>query len=223
MSAADVSSVAAGRPSPIWAQSLYGHAIDLVDPAPADVDFREIAHALAGIHRYAGNAATPVSVAFHTLIAADAAEPDIKPYVLLHDAHESRLGDITTPCADALDAMLEAGQRGAVRKAIARLKATHDVVIWKAAGLPPPLPGMAARIQRCDIVALNTERRDFLAPSPKRWSDLVESVPPSPHRYGSRHYGRSPFDVAERLYAEFKTWLPALAGSDAPRTEGSAA
>ena len=210
----------------VWAQSLNGRVLDLLAPDPATVDFREIAYALAGLNRYAGNALWPVSVAFHTLIAFEAAEPDIKPYVLLHDAHETRLGDITTPAAQALDAVAAAilgTNDGDIRDALNFLKRNHDLAIWAAAGLPEPKTPQKARIARCDIVALNTERRDFLSASPKKWAAVVESVPPATKVYRPTSFGRTAHDVAERLLAEFRTHLPVFATGVPLPHEGTSA
>jgi len=53
---------------------------------------------LADINRYNGAALKQISVAAHTLIVCDAAPDAVKPWALLHDAHEARIGDITTRC-----------------------------------------------------------------------------------------------------------------------------
>lgn len=90
---------------------------------------------------------------------------------LIHDAHEAHLGDITSPVMAAL--ATEAGDE------LLRLKAQHDAAIYPAAGLPWPLPaGWGAVIIAADLVALATERRDLLAPSPCPWPE--PEIDPAP-------------------------------------------
>ena len=201
----------------IWMQSLNGKAIDLVNPKAADIDFREIADTLANINRYSGGSRPTVSVALHTLIAASVAPAWAVPFVLLHDAHEAYIGDITTPCARALAQIVdEMGERGAsVTDALFFLKERHDFVIWQAAGLhaqklspPQSATDFIRAIRRADLVALATERRDFLAPSPMPWAAEYEEVPPAKRVWK----WAQPDRIADRLYAEFQRHLPVFNG-----------
>jgi hypothetical protein len=203
--------------SDIWMQSLTGRAIDLVDPKESEVDFREIADTLAQINRYCGSAVKPCSVAQHTLIACDAAPDSVKPWVLLHDAHEARTTDITTPAQKALEAIagrlapehyiVEQWAKDLMRESIAYFKGAHDIAIHRAAGLPLPNEAMHKSIRLADLIALQTERRDFLSPPPKPWAPEVEKHRPLPKVYRLR----AAADVADDLYARFRAYLPALA------------
>lgn len=199
----------------IWSQTRHGRAFDLIDPDPAMVNFREIALQLAYINRYAGAALVPVSVAFHTLIAADNAAPSLKPYVLLHDAHEFVIGDIPTPAAQALFA-LAAPHALYVRAALERLKRGVDLAVWRAAGLPPPDERTEAEIRHADRIALMTERRDFLAAPPRPWGPELEAIAPARRVYRAGAFGRTADDVADRLMAEFHAWLPVFNGRPSP-------
>ncbi len=202
----------------IWTQTRFGKAFPLVNPDPALVDFKEIALTLAELPRYAGNFEKPISVAQHTLIALDACMAADgtaldRAYVLIHDAHEAYMGDITAPVAEALAAIAgetgEAHSRAAkwvVRNAIDGLKARLDAAIHTAAGLPLPDPKRRERIRVADLAALQTERRDFLARSPKPWSKMIEAAQPLKKTYRLR----PPADIAEDLHKLFKTYLPAL-------------
>lgn len=207
-----------------WMQSLNGRAIDLICPRVEDVDFREIADQLAGITRYAGAAPLDVSVGLHTLIVSDALPERLKPYGLLHDAHEARIGDIISPAIMAIATMAAEVHREAagnaefvppdtmppvdlcVLSAVALLKERHDVVLFQAAGLSRPTPEMRAAVSHADRVALNTERRDFLNPSPQPWDRQIEAVPPLRRRY---RWMPKP-DVADELFSRFRRHLPAL-------------
>lgn len=196
--------------SDVWSQTLKGRVFDLIDPMPHMVDFAEISETLSRLHRYGGASEKPVSVALHTLIACDAAEERDRAYVLLHDAHEAYIGDITTPAAHGLIARAEwrngAIGRAAVRMAIDDLKSCIDTAILAAAGLPPPDLQRAARVKTADIVALVTERRDFLGPPPRPWAPKIEAAEPLAQKYRLR----PATEVADELLARFKTYLPAL-------------
>jgi 5'-deoxynucleotidase YfbR-like HD superfamily hydrolase len=195
--------------SDIWMQSLTGGSINLVDPVPTEVNFREIVDTLAQINRYCGAALKPVSVALHTMIAFDAAEPDVKPWVLLHDAHEARIGDITTPMQKAMIeiAAMAIGGRTIMRNVLTEIKRRHDIAIYAAAELALPTDAQKEAIKRADIIAMQTERRDFLSPCAKAWAPEVEALAPLRKVYRLR----AAADVADDLYALFQRYLPALA------------
>jgi 5'-deoxynucleotidase YfbR-like HD superfamily hydrolase len=194
----------------IWTQTRTGKAFDLLAPDPDMVDFAEIAETLAYINRYNGAFEKPISVAQHTIIVFDAADPEDRAHALLHDAHEAFIGDISTPTAQALATMAGAieGQRAesAVKAAIVTLKLQIDVAIYAAAGLPQPDARARRRIRTADLRALQTERRDFLARTPKPWAADVEAHAALPKTYRLRPASV----VAEDLYKLFKTHLPAL-------------
>ncbi|VTZ22599.1 conserved hypothetical protein [Methylocella tundrae] len=197
--------------SGIWMQTLRGRPIDMVDPVPAEVDFREIADTLSTVNRYCGAALKPVSVALHTIIAFEAAREEVKPLVLLHDAHEARIGDITTPTKLALCeiAGMYPGGRALMTQALFEIARRHDRAIHTAAGLPLPTSAQHDEIKRADIIALRTERRDFLSPCAKAWAPDIEAATPLRKVYRLR----AAFDVADELYALFRAYLPALANA----------
>lgn len=195
----------------IWMHSRFGRALDLVDPQPESVDFGEIAETLAHLERFAGATAIPISVAQHSLIAFEAASEAARPWVLLHDAHETRLGDITRPAMQALRHFArELDDDGglAFTHAVRRFKAVHDRAIFTAAGLSWPDPETRQEIDRADAVALMTERRDFLAPAqyPFGWADQLERTEPLKRRFSYM----TPARAADELMARFVQYLPAL-------------
>jgi 5'-deoxynucleotidase YfbR-like HD superfamily hydrolase len=196
-------------------QTLRGKTFDLLDPHPSMVDFKEIADQLSTIHRYAGAAEKPVSVARHTLIAFDAAQPQDRAAMLLHDAHEVVIGDIITPAARAIFAVIDA-QSGAkaaeaFKLGLDTLKFRLDAAIFAAAGVALPSPEQRLRMRRADLIALRTERRDFLAKPPQAWAPEIEALAPLPKKYKLRP---AP-DLADELFEKFKTYLPALRQSAA--------
>ncbi|WAC26393.1 hypothetical protein [Ancylobacter sp. SL191] len=198
-----------------WAQSLRGRAIDLVNPRAEDIDFREMADVLANINRYGGNALHPITVAHHTLIALKAARqrhatPTLLAYVALHDGHEWVLGGQITPVTQAqarvADEMFGPTERDREWSAREELKRRHDRAIWQAAGLAPPTNDQQGFVTVCDLVALNTERRDFLADCRREWAVPIKSPPPL--RLHEKPMSRG--DAAAELYSEFAKLLPSL-------------
>lgn len=206
----------------IWMQSLRGRAIDHLAPRAEDVDFREIAETLATLHRYAGAAEIPVSVANHTLICLaiarrEGASDTRLAYVALHDAHEAYIGEIPTPTAQAI-AEIAARAAGPqvgriVTQSIARLEGDHDIAIHKAAGIDEPELEDIAFVRRVDIGALNVERRHWLAPAPRPWAPSVEAHPVPPVRARLR----SPADAADLLHEAFVALLPGARAQSARR------
>lgn len=204
--------------SSVWMQGRSGRPIKLVDPTPDEVDFCEIAETLAQINRYCGSSIKPCSVAQHTLIACEAAPEAARPWVLLHDAHEARTGDLTTPIKAALGAVAEsvggAQARVAVSDALARLALRHDLAIHAAADLPMPTDAQHREIERADLVALMTERRDYLGTSGRPWAVDALNIRPLQKAFRLR----PPYVVADELLAMFRRYLPALRGHTTKET-----
>lgn len=203
-------------PAEPWAQSLRGKAINLIAPGTDTVDFDEIADTLAHIVRYAGCAPRPVVVAQHTLIALEAARrgnesPTVQAMVLLHDAHEGHgIGDITTPVMEALAEqhvrIYGPTRRDELRTALNDIKRAHDAVIHQAAGVPLPSAEQRRAIHHYDLVALATERRDFLSKKQRNWHPAVEAATP----LTKRQVLMSPAEAASKLQRAFRSLLPAL-------------
>lgn len=81
-----------------WILTSTGRRIPLLHPDPADIDIRDIAHALSNQCRYAGHTQFFYSVAEHSWHCSHlfAAAGDAL-WGLLHDAAEAYLGDVTSP------------------------------------------------------------------------------------------------------------------------------
>lgn len=195
-----------------WMPSASGKPVELLTPFASEVDFRDIAHALAHLNRYHGNARTPVSVGLHTLIGLDAAPEALKPYWLLHDAHEPRIGEHATPAKTALVEIMR-GMFGAkaadnLREAMRQFAANHDSAIHRAAGLAAPTTEQIDAIRAIDLRCLATERRDFLAPHSRRWWIDEAGIVPLP----KAQKWMAPDRVADALFVKFTRYLPALQG-----------
>lgn len=149
-----------------------GVSIHLLEPAVAAIRPNDLAEHLAKANRWAGATALPFTVAQHSIMVATYCPQAIQPYAILHDAHEAYIGDIITPAARALDALLPGA-----RAALADLKARLDFAIHARFGLAWPLPrAVAMAVHHADMVAQATELRDLFDPSA-----VDPALPPAHH------------------------------------------
>ena len=89
---------------------LSGRRLDLLDPAPLDVEIEDIAHGLSRVARWNGQTSGehPFTVAEHSLLVEDIvgrmgpASPAERLTALLHDAPEYVIGDMISPFKAAL-------------------------------------------------------------------------------------------------------------------------
>ncbi|RWH88017.1 MAG: hypothetical protein EOR77_25845 [Mesorhizobium sp.] len=172
-----------------WKQTITGRAFPMTGFTALDIDlYGDVAEGLARICRYGGHVpGNPYSVAQHCVVGADAAleetgDANIAAYFLLHDAHEFVIGDMTTPVArwlSTIAAELYGGSaHNMVETMIATAKARLDMVIWRAAGLPPPGKTYRAAIADFDLRMLATEQRQLLMPAPKSWGAAIDAARP---------------------------------------------
>lgn len=100
-----------------WQRMLSGRRLDLLDPAPLDIEVEDIAHGLAFVARWNGQTRGdhPYSVAEHSLLVEAlytrrAARPDPRWRLaaLLHDAPEYVIGDMISPVKAAVGPDYEA-------------------------------------------------------------------------------------------------------------------
>jgi 5'-deoxynucleotidase YfbR-like HD superfamily hydrolase len=134
-----------------WQRMLSGRRLDLLDPAPADIELDDIAHGLARVARWNGQTTGPhvFSVAQHSLFV-EAIAVELAPNLtraerlaaLLHDAPEYVIGDIITP----LKAVIGAGY--------AAVEARLLAATYRRFGLPELCaPGLRDVIKRADRIA----------------------------------------------------------------------
>lgn len=106
-------------------RTYTGKEVNPLDLRPEDIDIRDIAHSLALCNRFAGHTRLPVSVAQHSILVAQLAEPFGQALAgLLHDATEAYLGDVTKWLKATMPEYIAAEERAA------------DVIAAKF-GLPP--------------------------------------------------------------------------------------
>ena len=131
----------------------FAHPVD--NPTPYMPPLGEIGHSLAHINRFTGHACRAYSVAEHSLLVADMAVQDGHGYMveicaLMHDAHESVTGDVSTPAKQMLG------------NAWARFENAQQHALLAAYGLVVDMEQHKALIKHYDLKALATERRDLL-------------------------------------------------------------
>lgn len=201
----------------IWQQTWSGRVFPLPTFSPDDVDlFGDVAESLARTCRYGGHVSGPAySVAQHCVIGADAAldetgDANLAAYILLHDAHEFIVGDVTRPVQIWLQDIEQElfGSRNVVRSLIATAKARLDEVIWRAAGMPPPGRTYRQQIDDYDTRLLATERRQLLAPSLIGWGADVETAKPIRLRGALRAWPVA--RAADEYRARLETLCPAV-------------
>jgi len=120
-----------------------------------DVRIADIAHALSLICRFGGHCAGHYSVAAHSLLVVRILEAMEAPPAallcgLLHDAHETYVGDVPTP----IKAMLGT--------AWSDLEHQAEEAVLDAFGLRSVMNDWRDLVKHADRVALATERRDLL-------------------------------------------------------------
>jgi hypothetical protein len=150
--------------------------IDLIDLGPRHVTGIELADGLAKINRFGGRTAVPWSVAAHCLLVEHLCQQDdLKPWALLHDAHEAFIGDITTP---ALELICHHGNPDAIRDAVHAAKGKIDRVIGTAWKCAPR--AMSHGIRTADWIALQAELLHFFDAIPETRDegqiDLIEEA-----------------------------------------------
>ena len=88
--------------NPYAIETFYGHFFDPTEPTVADIDLRDIAHALSLLTRANGHFEHFYSVARHSIACAEEAKARgesarVQLFALLHDGAESYIGDMTRP------------------------------------------------------------------------------------------------------------------------------
>jgi hypothetical protein len=119
----------------------------------------EIAHGLAQINRFTGQAIRPYSVAEHTLLVRDiaayyGASQTVQLLCLFHDAHECIVGDCATPVKQELGSAWE------------RLENHEQNRLLAHYGLLGAWAQHKEEVKRYDLIALATERAALLPFNP---------------------------------------------------------
>jgi 5'-deoxynucleotidase YfbR-like HD superfamily hydrolase len=168
----------AGRAQRAWQRMLSGRRLDLLDPAPKDIEIEDIAHGLARVARWNGQTVGDhvFSVAQHALLVEEiaiAVHPDLtrrwRLAALLHDAPEYVIGDLISPFKAAIGLDYKAFE-------IRLLEAIH-----RRFGLPPTLPErVSVAIKMADRVAAYyeaTRLAGFTETEASRYFGVPRGVP----------------------------------------------
>jgi len=148
-------------------QTYSRKQFDLLNPRAEDICIEDIAHALSNLCRFTGHTSEFYSVAQHSVIMGDQAlNRRDRILMLLHDAHEAYLGDISGPLTIALEYL------GAD---LPKLKKRYDRVIFEAFGYGTPTNKEYEHIRFMDNRMLLTERRDLMGGEAFDW--CVQGVP----------------------------------------------
>lgn len=165
-----------------WMQTLTGKAVDILDPTPDQIDPQDIAVALERIPRFNGHTTGRVwSIARHSHLVANllphiAEDPDpgLRLAALLHDAHESYIGDPIAPLKAAFVKLLGFDP-------FKRLEGPLIKAIRIRFGLPETLPeAWTGAIRQADLTALHIEKLAFMGAPPRPWAALP-AIPVDPY------------------------------------------
>jgi hypothetical protein len=143
-----------------WIQTAGGRQFWPMDPRPHEVFIDDIAHALSMLCRFGGHCRRFYSVAEHSVLLSQFAEPGQKLWALLHDASEAYLIDVPRPLKPLLTGYKEA--ETAVQRAIELRFNLH-------LGIPP-------QIKALDRSILMDERAQNMMPAPFPWTGDVEPL-----------------------------------------------
>lgn len=132
-------------------RTFTGRDVNPLALRPEDVDPIDIAHALSLCNRFAGHTIRPLSVAQHSIYAAELVKGDreTKLRALLHDAAEAYLGDMTK--------WLKRDPRMAAFREAEQI--AQDAVYTRF-GLPPG--PMGPEVKRVDVLLVVYEGRQGL-------------------------------------------------------------
>lgn len=164
-----------------WLQTRNGTKWEILSPSAADVNWREVAHALSNLCRFTGHTRAFYSVAEHSFRVWEMASlmsdnPRVQLLALLHDAHEFVLGDKATPLQHALAQIVPD-----FKAAWTDLKRRTDAAIFMAAGLTPrDVERHSNLVHHADMAVLMRERQQIVGVPPEPWDAKLEAIPPAP-------------------------------------------
>lgn len=159
-----------------WIQTALDMKFDFDDP---QVHLADVGLALARQCRFAGHCQRHYSVAEHSLLMASRfSSPRMALHMLLHDAHEAFMGDITAP----MKAWLAGQTNGSSTEAFDLLEGRINKELYRDLGVPQPTVIEKKEIRTADLRMLATEKRDLFAIDPawpvlKGYEPFLFSIP----------------------------------------------
>ncbi|MCA9325255.1 metal-dependent phosphohydrolase [Candidatus Saccharibacteria bacterium] len=142
--------------SKTWMHTHTGRAFNFMAPTEADIDIRDIAHALSMQCRFNGHIEWFYSVAEHSINVSNETSPEHAFAALLHDAAEAYIGDMISPLK------AEMPQFRVIEDRLER-------VIRKRFNIPVDYQPQDMEVKRADLAICVKEGRKLL-PNP----DLVD-------------------------------------------------
>jgi hypothetical protein len=192
-----------------WQRMLSGRRLDLLDPAPLDIEVEDIAHGLAFVARWNGQTLGdyPYSVAEHSLFVEQIfarQNPGVgarwKLAALLHDAPEYVLGDMISPVKAAIGA------------GYGELDQRLTAAVHLRFGLPAVLPAAIKKaIKTADIVSARLEAEQLAGFSAAE-ADKLFGKPDAATMRGLKIRLRPPTEVRADYTARHAALLQEVAG-----------
>lgn len=142
-----------------WIQTFTGRRFHPLRPDPAEIDIRDIAHALSLLCRFNGHCRRFYSVAEHSIRVSRAVPREHALAGLLHDAAEAYVSDLPRP----------------VKRSVPAFREMEDLLleaIFGRYGIDWPLhPSVVS----ADDALLATEKRDLMGAGPSDWG--LDAIP----------------------------------------------
>lgn len=145
-------------------RTFSGEVFNLALPDVDRINVSDIAHGLSNLCRFNGHCRDFYSVAEHSVLVASLMPEGKEMYGLLHDAHETYIGDVITPMKNFLSQE--------ARDAIENLALYIDGLVWEAANISPPDEETLRHVTSADRIALGMEARALFGDAEK-----LESCP----------------------------------------------
>lgn len=163
-----------------------GKHVNFVATDPSQIDIDDIAEGLSKECRFGGHCEGFYSVAQHSIHVANMLPPELRLEGLLHDATEAYMRDIPSPLKDLVSDYIA-------------LEHKLDLVIRAKYGLPAK---RSEAVKVADLIALATEKRDFLSWAPE-WP-MLRGITPTPRPLTPWNW-----EYAKRKFLELFTELSA--------------
>lgn len=136
----------------------YGRLVNPLDMVPSDINFEAMFWTLSGVNRFNGSIEDHWSVSHHLLLCDRIAirlnySPEMRLHLIVHDLHESWLGDVPTPVKELFG-----------RFTIEQAERAVDKVIYQAIGiegLEVPIGPVKKEVKDVDTLSLINEAEFF--------------------------------------------------------------
>ncbi len=182
-----------------WQRMLSGRRLDLINPAPVDIEIEDIAHGLSRVARWNGQTTGDhaFSVAQHSLLVEEIftregreTAPGWKLACLLHDAPEYVIGDMISPFKAVLGDDYKIFEK--------RLQSSIHIRF----GLPAdPDPALSKRIKDADKIAAWLEATEIAGFSE---DEALKIFGPKPDKTDYDLTPLSPSECKERFVSRFR-------------------